>query len=389
MLATNALRAEVIQAMSSHEVLTKVLILRELPLVVFGPTSTMARMYLKVLAKRGANFILAVDDFYREKEIEGIPVCTSREFLDRVRKLNNAVAIDFSQSPFTQGLYRELASHAGITMYDMLELFAAFDAPAVYEPISIYRERTIARADDWLKLADRLADDTSRATLYAVLLQRLNFRRDALHKIIVNGRDEYFGQSISSNTFVLGKHEDFVDAGAHRGTVITKFLGVTDWQYSSIHAFEPDSDNFAALSQLSPVPLSNWHIHNCAISDRTETLRFAANGDMSSHVSTNGAISVPCVRLDDKVEKASLIKMDVEGYEPKALQGAKRLISEHRPRLAIAAYHYAHDLLDVVDTLESIAPDYRIHLRHHFGYFFDSIIYATPRNDWGPVKQAA
>ncbi|PPC81865.1 MAG: FkbM family methyltransferase [Methylotenera sp.] len=384
----HSLRKSLIEAFSSNDAHERAQALRLKPLIIFGPQSSLGLMHLKKLLSKGANFILAVDDFCQDKEIQGIPVCNSRKFLKIAPSMRDVVALDFSQTPYTQALYKQLAIEANIPMRDLLEVLAAYDAPSVYEPVPIYRERTRARADDWLKLSEMLADDMSRATLYSILLQRLEYNRNWLKEIMIGGRDEYFGQSSDSNTFTMGKKEHFVDAGAHRGTVISKLLGVTGWEYASIHAFEPDRGNFTALQHLSPFPLERFFVHNCAVSNKQETLRFSETGTMGSHVSDAGGVTVPCVKLDDTVEQATFIKMDVEGFETKAIEGAATLIATQRPRLAIASYHYAPDLLDIVAKLQSIAPDYHLYLRHHFGYFYDTILYATPRNDWQPLSHA-
>src|SRR5690606_19258324 len=130
----------------------------------------------------------------------------------------------------------------------LLALLAAYDMPGVYEPVLAYRERTAARGDDWLALAQRLDDEASRQSLYALLLQRLELDRQVLAPVLLGPRDEYFGPGAHSETFVVGRREHFVDCGAHRGTVIAKLLGASGWQAAGIDAFEPDAENFAALN---------------------------------------------------------------------------------------------------------------------------------------------
>lgn len=73
---------------------------------------------------------------------------------------------------------------------------------------------------------------------------------------------------------------------------------------------------------------------------------------------------------------ATFIKMDVEGHETRILQGAKRLISNSKPRLAITGYHFADDLLNIAQLIREIEPAYRLRLRHHSFYYFDTILYA-------------
>ncbi|MGF6296510.1 FkbM family methyltransferase [Paraburkholderia youngii] len=367
--------------------------LKGVALVVFGPGSLLASIYLPGLLARGANVVLGVDDWSRTQEMSGIPVCTSAqlsaELARRVPAGTEVRAVDFTQNRYAQARFRALARHLGLPIHDLLELFAAYDCPGVYEPVLQYRARTMERADDWLAFAERLKDERSRETLYAVLLQRLQFDRRVLDSVMACPQDEYFGVSrAQSETFTIGTREHFVDCGAHTGTIVAKLLGATDWNVASVHAFEPDSQNYQALNKLMPYPLPFMHTHCAAVSDRSETLRFHQTGTMSSHVSASGGVEVPCVKLDDMVEDATFIKMDVEGFEPRTLRGAAQLIARAKPRMAIASYHYATDLLDVADTLREIVPGHRLHLRHHYSFFYDSIIYASPRDDWAPLTRA-
>jgi len=54
----------------------------------------------------------------------------------------------------------------------------------------------------------------------------------------------------------------------------------------------------------------------------------------------DGSSKVKAVTMDSfvqkkNIEKVSLIKIDVEGFEMRVLQGAKKVISQHRPTLFI------------------------------------------------------
>src|SRR5471032_951358 len=88
-------------------------------------------------------------------------LCSRLEFTKLGPALQGAVAIDFSEKLLTQGRFRQLATYTKFPMRDILEVLAAYGAQGVYEPTPVYRERTLERADDWLRLADRLADDVS------------------------------------------------------------------------------------------------------------------------------------------------------------------------------------------------------------------------------------
>jgi hypothetical protein len=107
-------------------------------------------------------------------------------------------------------------------------------------------------------------------------------------------------------------------------------------------------------------------------------VKFLQTGTMGSHVDETGAseADTAIVRIDDAMESATFVKMDLEGFETKALEGASRVISAFRPRMAITGYHYALDLLDIVSLIDELSPSYRLRLRHHSSYYYDSIIYA-------------
>ena len=77
-----------------------------------------------------------------------------------------------------------------------------------------------------------------------------------------------------------------------------------------------------------------------------------------------------------KDKKVTFIKMDVETYELKALQGAKEIITRQTPKLAISAYHYLSDLWEVPLAIKEMVPEYKIYLRHHSPVVWDTDCYA-------------
>jgi FkbM family methyltransferase len=70
------------------------------------------------------------------------------------------------------------------------------------------------------------------------------------------------------------------------------------------------------------------------------------------------------------------IKMDLEGYETKALLGAREIITRHRPRLAIALYHYIIHHWEIPLLLKEMGPEYRFWCRKN-SLYNEFIMYAT------------
>jgi FkbM family methyltransferase len=74
---------------------------------------------------------------------------------------------------------------------------------------------------------------------------------------------------------------------------------------------------------------------------------------------------VQCVTIDDTIEKTGwkrcdLIKMDIEGAELEALEGAAETIARYEPRLTLACYHKPCDPYSLTATIKKISPDYNV-----------------------------
>ena len=89
-------------------------------------------------------------------------------------------------------------------------------------------------------------------------------------------------------------------------------------------------------------------------------------------------IKISTVAIDDVVdgEEVSFIKLDVEGAELKALQGAARTIRTFRPRLAISVYHKPEDIIEILEYILSLHDDYRLYIRHYQMSSCETIVYA-------------
>ena len=68
--------------------------------------------------------------------------------------------------------------------------------------------------------------------------------------------------------------------------------------------------------------------------------------------------------------------MDIEGSELRALQGAKRLIQQYKPKLAISIYHKPEDTIDIPYYIHELVPEYRFYIRHYSYSPAETILYA-------------
>ena len=77
-----------------------------------------------------------------------------------------------------------------------------------------------------------------------------------------------------------------------------------------------------------------------------------------------------------KDEKVTFIKMDIEGAEEKALLGARHIITEQKPKLAICVYHKPEDIIELPALILEMRPDYKIAFRHYSLRGTETVMYA-------------
>lgn len=129
-----------------------------------------------------------------------------------------------------------------------------------------------------------------------------------------------------------------VDAGANIG-IYSEFLSRCVGPHGVVHSFEPCPDNFMRL-RCATRKLPNVCPRRAAVGERSrETMVYVSdklNVDHRTYAIEGDArrgVQVGMVALDDYFkpgERVDLLKLDVQGYELHALQGAKRIVNENR-----------------------------------------------------------
>ncbi len=183
--------------------------------------------------------------------------------------------------------------------------------------------------------------------------------------------------------FQVSDHEVFADCGAYDGDTLRNFLDATDARFSHAYGFEPDPLNFKKLedyvASLPSESRGRITVRAAAVGSEAGTLLIEPTGTVSSIISDMGSVEVPCIRLDDELKiPPTYVQMDIEGFEPYALQGAEKIIREHSPRLAVRVYHQQDHLWSLPLQIKSYHADYRFYLRRHGDEFGDVVCYALP-----------
>lgn len=138
-----------------------------------------------------------------------------------------------------------------------------------------------------------------------------------------------------------------IDAGANIG-YISKLLADLVGPDGRVHAFEPIPETHTIhAAAMKALGLNQVLSHHAGISDRDGSASVSvpeyAEGGLNfyeSHIVPEGGnISIRTLALDaflaDEPRPIRFIKIDVEGHELEAIQGAAALLQKHRPILLI------------------------------------------------------
>ncbi|MBQ8227565.1 MAG: FkbM family methyltransferase [Clostridia bacterium] len=335
-----------------------------LPIVIYGMGNG-ADMVIDKLQSMGVDFadIFASDKFVRGQFFRGKQVL---KYSDVCEKYYNFFIV------------MSFAVHDDETIENVLRMSKEHPLVAPDVPVaddSIFTREFIEEHDEeFNKAYSLLADDESRENYINIL----NFK--------VSGKIEYLLKAEKEKRFIYDKilkisdEEIFVDLGAYDGDTIREFIDACQGKYKKIYAFEADEKNFKKLT-INTKEQKNVSIYNLAAWDKKETLLFEKKKGRNSKLSSAGNVEVQANSVDNVIdEKITVLKMDIEGSEEKALDGARGMIVKYKPKLYVCAYHRNSDMFLLPLKINSFCKDYGFYFYHH------RYIPAWESNFYGVVK---
>lgn len=220
------------------------------------------------------------------------------------------------------------------------------------------REFVKENEDKFDKAFSMLCDDKSRETY----INLLNFK--------ISGKLEYLIPSFSEksevyeNILKLENDEVIADLGAYNGDTVAEFISSAKGNIKKIYALEPDRKNFAKLVKNTE-SLAFVEPFNVAAYKEDTVLKFKKAAGRQSKISDDGE-EIEAIKIDSLLkEEITLLKMDIEGSELDAIEGAKNTIKTHKPKLYICAYHRNEDMFSIPLAINEIRDDYKFYFRQH------------------------
>ena len=221
-------------------------------------------------------------------------------------------------------------------------------------------------------LLSKLEDEESKKIVFELIKGFCDFSHgETMHDYSVCCTpDMYFPKDI----ITFNPYDILVDGGGFVGDTIEDFLS-RGYSFDKYYCYELNKINYEKL--VENVNNEKVISYNLGIGKKEEEVHYDVIG-ASSGKNKTGSMKGKIVSLDEHLsgEKVTYIKMDVEGGEIEALEGARNLIIQNHPQLAICLYHRFSDLWTIPKLILKFVPEYKLYLRHHTNVMSDTVLYA-------------
>ena len=225
---------------------------------------------------------------------------------------------------------------------------------------------------DYIEIYNLLFDEQSKLEFEAIINFRLNRDIHYLEDFKFRIEEQYFEEFIDFN-----KLYSFLDGGSFDGATTEEFIKKQPL-YSNVYIFEPSLNSFNQLKNKF-VGNSKIELFNKGLWNRDTTLYFNSTLGSASKIEQNGEEKIETMILDNIIDnKIDFIKLDIEGAEIEALEGAFKTIKKNKPTMAVCVYHNQSDFITIPKILKAIHPGYKILLRHYTQGVFETVMYFIP-----------
>ena len=147
-----------------------------------------------------------------------------------------------------------------------------------------------------------------------------------------------------------------IDGGALNGDSTLMFHH--HFPKSEIHAYEPLGVNYSVMDKFLRLDNCNNKIIPIkeGLGQREDVIEIVFNDKEMAQITT----------VDGNYKNSDpigLIKLDTEGFESAAIEGAKEIIKRDKPIVVAAMYHTPKDFFELKNKLKMINPDYKFMVR--------------------------
>lgn len=294
--------------------------------------------------------------------LENIPIMS----LDSIKQKYNNVTILVTTSMFISPVINQLKEQ--LPTAEILSF-----TPYEYQQFDEFKNIALLNSSRFTKIYNKFNDNYSKETWLHVLTGRATGDFRNFEKVFSS--PQYFPKDLVS----LSKSEIFLDIGGYTGDTVEEFIKQCEGNYNKIITVEPNPKNHEKIKHVVD-KYDNIQLIEKGISNKKDLLYFnTSEGEETSGCFTNNNsdMKIHVDTIDNLIsDEVTFLKMDIEGFELKALQGAQKLIKKFKPKLAICLYHNPIDFVEIPEYLESLCLDYKFYVRHHMLSLNETVLYA-------------
>mgnify|MGYP001326917792 CR=1 FL=1 len=302
-----------------------------------------------------------------EKYVE-LPILTTEDNVEQLADANIIIGVT-NYPPVVGHLQRLGARHVHV-----IDIPDYLNMPHPFMDQAFVREH----ADEFSRVLELFADDLSRKTYIASINCKVSENLSYVSELVK--LDELY---FSKHEFPLTDSETLLDVGGYTGDTVHEFHRLMGGAYSGIISLEPSPENFKILEstaqtygtdRVTAVPVGAW--------DSKTTLRFTPKKQhIDNQITETGPESIEVDTIDNILmglgRTVSIIKLDINGAEYRALQGARQTIQRDRPRI-ITRLHTKEDYYRIPLLLKSFSPSMKLYLRQRNYMSMMVVLYGLP-----------
>ena len=286
--------------------------------------------------------------------------------VDRFHAARSLLADARSRALFDELILYRIMSHLHVRL--------SFDAPAT--------RRHVATAESWEVMQTEDAGLLGPLSIYLVPDASGEIHAKCWKENIVATwlqEQYYFDRDRLRVAPQPGDH--IIDAGACFGDTALRFAAVAG-DSGHVYAFDPLPHHCAIVRQnldMNPRLARRVTMFDVGLAAKDRTGGAVPGGINPGATAFDD--DIPTIRLDrlcqqGDIARVDFIKMDIEGSELDALQGAEQALRRHRPRLAISLYHRPEDFFAIPLWIDALGCGYRFHLDHYSCHREETVLYA-------------
>lgn len=233
----------------------------------------------------------------------------------------------------------------------------------------VYKSDVIAKnRNKVISISSKLADDDSKK-----YYKNSFIAREERNPLLLAPNPCCIKVGEYNDVVCLQKGDYIIDCGAYIGDSIEIYMDRLKGK-CSIYAIEPFKNNYEAM--LLKIKKHGWQkqikTYQCAVGNKVGKALLTYDEDDSqiginlSKKTGKSKQVITLETLDDLFEHqpVTYIKMDIEGEEAAALEGAQKIIHNYHPRLMISGYHKIEDFWEIPEMIWAMNTNYRIYVGH-------------------------